>query len=116
MAIGRLALPQCALDGDGRHGARRDGSTHAAVIAAGLIWLAEHQNEDGGWGDTVCSKSNISTTALCWAAFGIAGADPDFPEVIQKAEAWLELEANHRSHSASPRATEKTARFPCRFS
>ena len=44
--------------------------THAEIVARGLRWLAEHQNADGGWGDTVRSKSNISTTALCWAAFG----------------------------------------------
>ena len=38
----------------------------------GLRWLVANQNADGGWGDTVLSKSNISTTALCWAAFGAA--------------------------------------------
>ena len=38
-------------------------------IQRGVAWLAQNQNEDGGWGDTVRSNSNISTTALCWAAF-----------------------------------------------
>ena len=47
-----------------------DRATHAALIDGGLRWLAENRNADGGWGDTVKSKSNISTTALCWAAFG----------------------------------------------
>src|SRR4051794_12862668 len=35
-----------------------------ALIAGGLRWLAGHQNADGGWGDTVKSLSNISTTVL----------------------------------------------------
>ncbi len=55
------------------HGGSRGGM--ADLIRGGLRWLAEHQNADGGWGDTVQSKSNISTTALCWAAFGAARAD-----------------------------------------
>ena len=33
------------------------------LIDSGLAWLTAHQNDDGGWGDTVRSKSNISTTA-----------------------------------------------------
>ncbi|MFN9720303.1 MAG: prenyltransferase/squalene oxidase repeat-containing protein [Planctomycetota bacterium] len=37
------------------------------MIDGGLAWLADHQNSDGGWGDTVLSISNISTTMLCYA-------------------------------------------------
>ena len=66
------------------------GSTPARAIEAGLQWLAEHQNADGGWGDTTLSFSNISTTALCWAAFGaVPGAEQRWPEVVRRAEAWL---------------------------
>ena len=66
-----------------------DRVAHAALIVRGLRWLAEHQNADGGWGDTTRSKSNISTTALCWAAFGAARADEDFCNTIEKAQRWL---------------------------
>jgi len=45
------------------------GTTHRGPIDAGLAWLAATQNADGGFGDTVKSVSNVSTTALCWAAF-----------------------------------------------
>src|SRR5438132_462760 len=43
-----------------------DAKAHRGLIRGGLSWLAEHQNADGGWGDTVKSRSNISTTALGW--------------------------------------------------
>jgi len=58
-------------------------------IATGLKWLAENQNADGGWGDTTKSLSNNSTTTLCWAAFGAAGADEEFAETLQRARDWL---------------------------
>src|SRR5205814_1372948 len=61
----------------------------AGLIGGGLRWLAAHQNPDGGWGDTVRSKSNISTTALCWAAFGAVSKDEEFGEVVACATAWL---------------------------
>jgi squalene-hopene/tetraprenyl-beta-curcumene cyclase len=58
------------------------------LISAGADWLAAHRNPDGGWGDTVLSISNISTTALAWAAF--AAAAPGLHSPIEAgAEAWL---------------------------
>ena len=62
---------------------------HRDLVTAGLRWLATHANADGGWGDTTRSRSNISTTALCWAAFGAADADGEYREVLAQAEAWL---------------------------
>ena len=60
------------------------------AITHGLRWLAQHANPDGGWGDTVLSVSNISTTALCWAAFGaVHGADTQHAATVHNAEAWL---------------------------
>src|SRR6188768_1915127 len=53
--------------------------TFAPLIASGLGWLAANQNPDGGWGDTVRSFSNISTTMLCRAAFHLCGAAGRFP-------------------------------------
>ncbi len=70
-----------------------DAAAHAGLIADGLRWLAEHQNADGGWGDTVKSKSNISTTALCWAAFGASGADAQYARGVERVAAWLRRDA-----------------------
>jgi squalene-hopene/tetraprenyl-beta-curcumene cyclase len=60
---------------------------YAERIEQGLDWLAGNQNSDGGWGDTTLSLSNISTTALGWAAFSIAGGEAS--DARQRAEAWL---------------------------
>ncbi|MCH8150399.1 MAG: squalene--hopene cyclase [Planctomycetes bacterium] len=60
------------------------------LVGKGLAWLREYQNADGGWGDTIDSPSNISTTVLCWAALGIRRADRDLgEEVLSHCERWL---------------------------
>src|SRR5437762_1398356 len=59
----------------------------AALIEGGIAWLIAHQNSDGGWGDTTISHSNISTTALCWAA--LAGENDRAAAAIGAAESWL---------------------------
>jgi len=80
----------CKADTPVRSGGNvRTGVSASPLIRGGLRWLAEHVNADGGWGDTTRSKSNISTTALCWAAFGAVNADDQFPTVVQNAETWL---------------------------
>ena len=66
-----------------------DRAPHRDLIVAGLRWLARHQNADGGWGDTVKSRSNISTTALCWAALSGALEEAEFSASIEQAQAWL---------------------------
>jgi squalene-hopene/tetraprenyl-beta-curcumene cyclase len=45
---------------------------NAALVRRGIDWLVHHRNPDGGWGDTVRSASNISTTLLAWAALAFA--------------------------------------------
>ncbi len=70
-----------------------DPEAHASLIRGGLDWLARHAHADGGWGDTVRSRSNLSTTALVWAAFGIAKADHRYPEVMAATEAYLKERA-----------------------
>src|SRR5256714_12756614 len=50
-----------------------DPFAHHELIGHAIRWLADHQNEDGGWGDTTKSFSNISTTMLCRAALALRG-------------------------------------------
>lgn len=62
----------------------------ARLVAGGLKWLAGHQNEDGGWGDTVKSLSNISTTMLCHAAFHATQKIDLHATVVERAKAYIE--------------------------
>ncbi len=65
------------------------------LIQGGLRWLAEHQNGDGGWGDTVLSISNISTTMLVHAVFHAAQqtnlpCNPEWQQIRDKAAAHVQ--------------------------
>ena len=44
------------------------------LVDGGARWLVEHQNGDGGWGDTTDSPSNLATTLLARAALAMADA------------------------------------------
>jgi squalene-hopene/tetraprenyl-beta-curcumene cyclase len=61
----------------------------ATLVTAGIRWLAEHQNRDGGWGDTDSSLSNIATTMLVVAAFRLAGAAPAHAAALESAERYV---------------------------
>jgi len=87
--------------GEGGDTAGQDPPWHTHVTA-GLAWLRDHQNDDGGWGDTTHSRSNIATTMLVLAAFRLAGSaeegvrppaskgsDP-FLDHLARAEAYVE--------------------------
>jgi squalene-hopene/tetraprenyl-beta-curcumene cyclase len=78
VAVAALSLVQKAGHG-----------SFAELIGGGLGWLAEHQNPDGGWGDTVRSFSNISTTLLCRSAFHLGGLADCSLEPLRKSASWL---------------------------
>ena len=44
-----------------------------SLVAKGLNWLLNHNNVDGGFGDTPESKSNVSTSLLAYAAIFLCG-------------------------------------------
>ena len=60
------------------------------LIDGGLQWLASNQNDDGGWGDTVKSFSNISTSMLAHAAFHKCGQVNNFADVVASAQAYID--------------------------
>jgi squalene-hopene/tetraprenyl-beta-curcumene cyclase len=58
------------------------------IVIEGLRWLVTNVNPDGGWGDTTDSVSNLSTTALVWAALAFGHGD-DVDSAAAGAEAWI---------------------------
>jgi squalene-hopene/tetraprenyl-beta-curcumene cyclase len=62
-------------------------------VRRGIDWLVDHQNADGGWGDTDRSLSNISTTALGWAALAFAEDCEPVSSAARRAESWLRAAA-----------------------
>jgi squalene-hopene/tetraprenyl-beta-curcumene cyclase len=88
-------------------------------VGRGVAWLAEHQNADGGWGDTVLSRSNISTTALAWAALSFAeSSDAHARAALTRATSWLHAESGDSTPAALRAAilrrygTDKTFSVP----
>ena len=60
------------------------------TIDNGLAWLTNHQNQDGGWGDTNLSYSNIATTLLVIAAFKLAGQESSNVKLLQAAQKYVD--------------------------
>lgn len=63
-----------------------------ALIERGVEYLCRSQNDDGGFGDTNRSHSNIATTLLVIAAWRLAGKQSVLSDRIREAEAYVERE------------------------
>jgi squalene-hopene/tetraprenyl-beta-curcumene cyclase len=84
---------------------RASGHDHRALIRSGAAWLIANQNDDGGWGDTVVSFSNLSTTVLCWSALSVcADTHESTPAAIERAERWLAMQVGDLSAASLKRA------------
>jgi len=73
----------CAVDRKGFGG----------LINGGVRWLVRTQNEDGGWGDSSNSPSNVPTTMLVRAAFRLAGSDEAECACVERSEGYLGRQA-----------------------
>ncbi len=79
-AVASFALHQCGED-----------------ARAGLRWLVEHVNEDGAWGDSPESPSNMSATLLSYAVLYAGRACLDSEAARAKAYAWLTAKLGHEN-------------------
>ncbi len=70
-----------------------DNDKYQSYVQRGLNWLCENSNNDGGWGDTTLSLSNISTTMLCWSAFVAAKCPNQYEKTVANVETWLKKNA-----------------------
>lgn len=75
------AIAAFALNRFDDEGNRRD-------VVEGIRWLARNQNDDGGWGDTPESPSNLSATLLALATITIDVNE--FRDVEMRGRKWLE--------------------------
>ena len=82
-------------------------TTSRRLADQGTSWLAGNRNPDGGFGDTVGSPSNLSTTALAWAA--LTAADRSCDQALASSRAWLTDKAG--SLDAKALATAIAARY-----
>jgi squalene-hopene/tetraprenyl-beta-curcumene cyclase len=78
-AISALSLVRAAGSGE-----------PSKLVDDGVLWLVEHQNDDGGWGDTIRSRSNISTTMLVRAAFQLAGVADRYSPQMSRAGSYID--------------------------
>ena len=78
-AVSALAITQ-------KHGDTR----FDELISGGIAWLVAHQNDDGGFGDTDKSYSNIATTMLVVAAIHLAGREEQHKELLERAEKYID--------------------------
>jgi squalene-hopene/tetraprenyl-beta-curcumene cyclase len=85
-----------------------DAEKHQTLIAAGARWLVGHQNTDGGWGDTTISKSNLSTTLLCWSALRLCSngqANPARASMASsRADDWIAMQVGSLDPASIARA------------
>ncbi len=68
----------------------RGTSSFDFLISGGIAWLVAHQNDDGGFGDTDKSYSNIATTYLVVAAIHLAGVADKHRELLASAEKYID--------------------------
>ena len=101
-----LALAVVLRNGEGRLD-RTLLTTCRRLAAQGTDWLVGNRNPDGGFGDTVGSPSNLSTTVLAWAA--LTAADRSCNQTIAATRAWLAAKAG--SLDAEGLATAIAARY-----
>lgn len=59
------------------------------LLIESLTWLAEQQNDDGGWGDTDRSKSNLATTLLVLSAFRLTCVPARYADLEPRAEEYI---------------------------
>lgn len=70
---------------DSIHGSRYSYDQWLKLINDGSLWLSNAQNDDGGFGDTDRSLSNIATTLLVLAAWQLAGHNARYAPQITAA-------------------------------
>jgi squalene-hopene/tetraprenyl-beta-curcumene cyclase len=67
------------------------------LIDGGVRWLVDHQNTNGGWGDTSLSLSNIATTMLVRAALELSGTADRYQAPLDRAIDYVESQGGQKA-------------------
>lgn len=59
------------------------------LVADGLRWLADRQNEDGGWGDADPGQSQLDATMAVEAAFQLTGVPARCADMLSQARSYV---------------------------
>ena len=71
------------------------------LVVESLHWLAERQNEDGGWGDTEQGRSNVAATLIVQSAFRMTGVPAKYEGLTDRAtNIWNRKAASPHSRNA----------------
>ncbi|HCE42251.1 MAG TPA: squalene--hopene cyclase [Lentisphaeria bacterium] len=62
---------------------------YGGLVQKAARWLLENANQDGGWGDTPESPSNISTTLLAWSALSVVEHGQPYEKLIENAGQYI---------------------------
>ncbi|HEG42458.1 MAG TPA: squalene--hopene cyclase [Phycisphaerales bacterium] len=75
-----------------------DANEYESQIEKGLGWLCENRNADGGFGDSILSESNLTTTVLVRAVFEFAEDSDINCRTKKDAEKWISERAGGVSY------------------
>jgi len=69
-----------------------DDADHQDAIRSAAAFLVADQNQDGGWGDSPESPSNLAATLLTWGALNLVPSsdESDVGLASERAESWLQ--------------------------
>jgi len=93
------------------------GEQSEAQTSASARWLQDHQNREGGWGDTPTSQSNISTTLIARAALCVYQKkySADFQQTIRCATDWVVTRTGGADFPKLVTALRKIYKSDCTF-
>jgi squalene-hopene/tetraprenyl-beta-curcumene cyclase len=103
-AVSALTLAH-ATNAEDRHvgGPSRDGQINldqlvrgdlSELIVESLHWLAQRQNDDGGWSDTDHGRSNLAATMLVRAAFRLTGVPAKYTDLTERANQYIDSQGD----------------------
>lgn len=100
-AISALVLAERHVDDTPENGSALENSWHSGMLVRSelsellsnsLRWLAEQQNDDGGWGDADCGRSTLAATLMVKAAFHLTGVPAKYSNLLHSSDRYIDFQ------------------------